>query len=237
MLKTVESCTDSPPSGSVIWLHGLGADGHDFEPIVPQLRLPDVPLRYVLPHAPLRPVTINNGIAMPAWFDVIGLERRSRQDEDGIRKAESQLHQLIRRENERGIASDSIVLAGFSQGAALALHTGLRFPERLAGIIGLSTFLPLAWTVDAEALEANRATPIFLAHGTLDPLVPPALGEEARDFLRARGFRVEWKTYPMEHAVCPAEIAHIREFLHSTFLSLRSAKGLGGTRSGEVDRL
>ena len=213
MLKSVESCTGSPVSGSVIWLHGLGADGHDFEPIVPQLRLPDVHLRYVFPHAPVRPVTMNNSITMPAWFDVTGLERRSRQDEAGIRKAESQVHQLIRRENERGIPTDSIVLAGFSQGAALALHTALRFPERLAGIIGLSTFLPLAWTVDAEALEANRNTPIFLAHGTLDPLVPSTLGEETRDFLRTRGFTVEWKTYPVDHAVCPEEIGHVREFL------------------------
>ncbi len=213
MLKCVESCTGSPVSGSVIWLHGLGADGHDFEPIVPQLRLPDVHLRYVFPHAPVRPVTINNSITMPAWFDVIGLERRSRQDEAGIRKAESQVRQLIRRENERGIPTDSIVLAGFSQGAALALHTALRFPERLAGIIGLSTYLPLAWTIDAEALEANRNTPIFLGHGTLDPLVPSARGKETRDFLRARGFTVEWKTYLVDHAVCPEEIGHIREFL------------------------
>ncbi len=213
MLKSVESCTGSPVSGSVIWLHGLGADGHDFEPIVPQLRLPDVHLRYVFPHAPVRPVTINNGITMPAWFDVIGLEPRSRQDESGIRKAESQIHQLIGRENERGIPTASIVLAGFSQGAALALHTALRFAERLAGIIGLSTFLPLEWTVDAEALEANRNTPILLAHGTLDPVVPSTLGKETRDFLRARGFTVEWKTYPMDHAVCPEEIGHVREFL------------------------
>ena len=197
----------------MIWLHGLGADGHDFEPIVPQLRLPNVHLRYVFPHAPVRPVTINNSIEMPAWFDVTGLERRSRQDEAGIRKAELQVRQLIRRENERGIPTDSIVLAGFSQGAALALHTALRFPERLAGIIGLSAFLLLAWTVDAEVLEANRKTPIFLAHGTLDPLVPSTLGKETRDFLRTRGFSVEWKTYPMDHAVCPEEIGHIREFL------------------------
>ena len=212
-LKSVESCTGSPVSGSVIWLHGLGADGHDFEPIVPQLRPANVHLRFVFPHAPVRPVTINNGITMPAWFDITGLERRSRQDEAGIREAESQIQQLVRRENERGISTDSIVLAGFSQGAALALHTALRFPERLAGIIGLSTYLPLAWTIDAEALEANRNTPIFLGHGTLDPLVSVTLGSEARDFLRARGFTVEWKTYPIDHSVCPEEIEHIREFL------------------------
>ena len=213
ILQSVESCTGSPVSGSVIWLHGLGADGHDFEPIVPQLRLPDVHVRYIFPHAPQRPVTINNGITMPAWFDVLGLEPGSRQDEAGIRRAESQVQELIRRENERGIPSASIVLAGFSQGAALALHTSLRFAERLAGIIGLSAFLPLTWTVDAETLEANRSTPVFLAHGTLDPLVPSTRGEETRDFLRARGFPVEWKTYPMDHAVCPEEIGHVREFL------------------------
>ena len=213
VLESVESCTGAPVSGSVIWLHGLGADGHDFEPIVPQLRLPDVHLRYVFPHAPVQQVTINNGITMPAWFDVLGLERRNRQDEAGIRKAELQIQRLIRRENERGIPTDSIVLAGFSQGAALALHTALRFPERLAGIVGLSTFLLLAWTIDAEVLEANRKTPIFLAHGTLDPLVSSTLGQETRDFLQTRGFTVEWKTYPMEHAVCPEEIGHVREFL------------------------
>ncbi len=217
MLRSVEACTDSPISGSVIWLHGLGADGHDFEPIVPQLRLPDVPLRYVFPHAPVRPVTINQGMRMPAWFDVIGLERRSPQDEAGIRDAEEQIHQLIRNENERGVPTDSIVLAGFSQGGALALHTAVRFPERLAGIVGLSTFLPLAWTIDAEALEANRKTPIFLAHGTQDPLVPPALGSGTRDFLQERGFPVEWKTYPMEHAVCPEQIGHVRTFLAKCF--------------------
>jgi len=222
MLKSVESCTGSPVSGSVIWLHGLGADGHDFEPIVPQLRLPDVHLRFVFPHAPLRPVTINNGVTMPAWFDVIGLERQSRQDESGIRQAQSQVHEFIRSENERGIPTASIVLAGFSQGAALALHTALRYPERLAGIIGLSSFLPLQWTIDAELHQANRNTPIFLAHGTQDLLVPPGLGSETRDFLQARGFTVEWKTYPMDHAVCPEEIGHIREFLGTIETSLRN---------------
>ena len=213
ILESVERCTGSPVSGSVIWLHGLGADGHDFEPLVPLLTPPGIALRYVFPHAPVRPVTINNGMTMPAWFDVIGLDRQSRQDETGIRKADLQVHELVRRENERGIPTESIVLAGFSQGGALALHTALRFPERLAGVIGLSCFLPLAWTIDAELAETSRETPIFLAHGAQDPLVPPVMGSETRDFLQARGFTVEWKSYPMAHEVCPEEITHIRDYL------------------------
>ena len=213
MLKSVERETGSPITGSVIWLHGLGADGHDFEPIVSELALPDVHLRYVLPHAPTQPVTINGGVAMPAWFDVITLERDGPQDEAGIRRAEGWVHELIRRENERGVPTSNILLAGFSQGGALALHTALRYPEKLAGLIGLSTFLPLAWTLDAEALPSNREIPVFIAHGTADPLVPEALGSGTRDFLRKRDYVVEWKSYPMEHAVCPEEIGDIRNWI------------------------
>jgi phospholipase/carboxylesterase len=212
-LETVERCTGSPVQGSVIWLHGLGADGHDFEPIVPELRIDGAPLRFVFPHAPVQPVTLNGGIPMRSWFDVLSLERGSRQDEPGIRRAETRVRALIRRENERGVPTAKIVLAGFSQGGALALHTGLRYPERLAGLIGLSTYLPLDWTVDAEAHEANRATPVFMAHGTFDPLVPAALGSRTCDLLRERDYAVAWQTYPMDHAVCAEEVTHVRDWL------------------------
>jgi phospholipase/carboxylesterase len=217
LLETVECTTGSPVSGSVIWLHGLGADGHDFEPIVPELRVKGGELRFVFPHAPVRPVTINGGIPMRAWFDVISLERGRQQDERGIRAAQDQVHALIRRENERGIPTERIVLAGFSQGGAVALHTGLRYPERLAGLIGLSTYMPLDWTVDAEAHEANRRTPICMAHGSFDPLVPPALGSGTRDLLRERDYAVEWRTYPVPHAVCAEEVAYVGEWLSNVF--------------------
>lgn len=217
LLETVECTTGSPVSGSVIWLHGLGADGHDFEPIVPELRVSCGALRFVFPHAPVRPVTINGGIPMRAWFDVISLERGRQQDERGIREAQGQLQALIRRENERGIPTEKIVLAGFSQGGAIALHTGVRYPERLAGLIGLSTYLPLDWTVDAEAHDANRQTPVFMAHGAFDPLVPPVLGSGTRDLLLERDYAVEWRTYPIPHAVCADEVAHVGAWMTKVF--------------------
>jgi phospholipase/carboxylesterase len=184
---------------------------------VPELRIDAGPLRFVFPHAPIRPVTINMGMSMRAWFDVLGLDRGSQQDENGIRKAEGQVRALIHRENERGMATERIVLAGFSQGGSLALHTGLRYPERLAGLIGLSTYLPLSETIDAEAHEANRSTPIFMAHGTLDPLVSPALGTATRDFLGERDYSVEWHSYAMGHAVCAEQVAHIRDWMSQVF--------------------
>jgi len=213
LLETVERETGSPVSGSVLWLHGLGADGYDFEPIIPELAPPAAALRFVMPHAPIRPVTINGGMAMRAWFDVLALDRDSPQDERGIREAAEQVRALIRRENARGVPTERIVLAGFSQGGALALHTGLRLPQRLAGIIGLSTFLPLAGALDAEAHPANRETSFFLAHGTLDPLVPLSLGETTRDWLAERGYAVNWRSYPIPHAVSPQEIADVRAFI------------------------
>ena len=212
-LETVEHSTGSPVAGSVIWMHGLGADGHDFEPIVPELQVDGAALRFVFPHAPVRPVTINGGIPMRAWFDVIGLERGTQQDEAGIRAAQQQIQTLIRRENERGVPTERILLAGFSQGGSVALHTGLRYPERLAGLIGLSTYLPLDWTIDTESHDANRQTPVFLAHGTLDPLVDPSLGETTRTLLEERSYQVFWKTYPMPHAVCAEEIADLRTWI------------------------
>jgi phospholipase/carboxylesterase len=216
MLETVELQTGDPVRFSVIWLHGLGADGHDFEPIAPALRLHDYQLRFVFPHAPVRPVTVNAGIPMRAWYDVAGLERNAIQDEAGIRDSESQVRELILRENDRGIPAERIVLAGFSQGGAIALRTALCYPERLAGIIGLSTYLPLRGTFDDEAHEANARTPVFMAHGTLDPLLPASLGEESRDFLQARSYDLEWKTYPMAHAVCPEEVIDVRDWLRRT---------------------
>ncbi len=217
MLETVELVTGDPVVGSVIWLHGLGADGHDFEPIVPAVQLPDRPLRFVFPHAPVRPVTLNAGMEMRAWFDIVAIDRRTEQDAAGIRDSESEVLALIEREKERGVPAESIVLAGFSQGGAIALHTGLCHPEPLAGIIGLSTYLPLTDVLDADGLDANRLTPIFMAHGTLDPVVPMALGEETRGLLRARNYPIDWKTYEMDHAVCLEQVEDIRDWMSRTF--------------------
>jgi phospholipase/carboxylesterase len=202
------------PQAAVIWLHGLGADGHDFEPIVPELVRPsDRPLRFVFPHAPVRPVTLNGGYAMRAWYDIIAIDRRAAEDEQGIRASQALVTELIRRENARGIPTERIVLAGFSQGGAMALFCGTRYPERLAGILALSCYQVLATRFDAERLPANQATPIFLAHGMQDPVVVPALGEAARRQLEAAGFAVEWHAYSMPHAVCPQEVADIAAWL------------------------
>lgn len=211
---TVEIETGPSPSASIVWLHGLGADGHDFAPIVPQLaaRLPR-PTRFVFPHAPVRPVTINGGMAMRAWFDIYGIDREIRQDEAGIRASAEIAGALIRHENERGVPSGRIVLAGFSQGGAVALHQGLRHPQTLAGIMGLSTALPLGAAVAGEAHAANAATPILLAHGTLDAVLPFALGTASRDALLALGYDVTWHEYPMPHAVSPDEIHDIGDWL------------------------
>lgn len=210
----VEIETGRNPTAAVIWLHGLGADGHDFEPIVPQLRLAgEPPLRFVFPHAPIRPVTLNGGYAMRAWYDIVALDRRAAEDESGIRASQAAIEALIRRENARGVASSRIVLAGFSQGGAMALFTGTRYPERLAGIMGLSCYQLLAARFAAERAAANESTPIFLAHGTQDPVVAPVLGEDAYRQLQAAGYAVEWHTYSMPHAVCPQEIADIAAWL------------------------
>jgi len=210
----VEVETGRAPASAVIWLHGLGADGHDFEPIVPELVLPgERPLRFVFPHAPTRPVTLNGGYAMRAWYDITALDRRAPEDESGIRASQAAIETLIRRENARGIAAGRIVLAGFSQGGAMALFTGTRYPERLAGIMGLSCYQVLAKRFAAERVAANQSTPVFLAHGTQDPVVAPQLGEEACRQLQATGYPVEWHTYSMPHAVCPQELADIAVWL------------------------
>lgn len=222
MADTVEIETGPSPSGSVIWLHGLGADGHDFEPIVPELRIPtDLSIRFVFPHAPVRPVTINGGMAMRAWYDIYSLDRDGPADEPGIRASSEILHELIRREQDRGIPAKRIVAAGFSQGGAIVLHGALRYPERLAGLMALSTYLPLPGSFDAEVLQnpeaRNRDLPIFMAHGNFDPVLPFQAGVDSRDRLAASGFDVEWHEYPIAHGVCPEEVSHIRTWLLSVF--------------------
>lgn len=210
----VEVETGRDPTGAVIWLHGLGADGHDFEPLVPELVRPgDRALRFVFPHAPIRPVTLNGGFAMRAWYDIVALDRRGPEDEAGIRASQATVEALIRRENERGIRSEHIVLAGFSQGGATALFVGIRHPEKLAGMMGLSCYLLHAAHLAAERQAANQTTPVFLAHGREDPVVVPALGEEARRLLQGAGYAVEWHTYNMPHSVCPQEVADIAAWL------------------------
>ncbi|MBI1726881.1 MAG: alpha/beta fold hydrolase [Candidatus Rokubacteria bacterium] len=211
-LETVEIETGREPRAAVIWLHGLGADGHDFEPIVPELGMqPAAPgVRFVFPHAPLQPVTINGGAVMRAWYDVTG---DGRQDAAGIRASQARIEALIARERARGIAAASIVLAGFSQGGALALQTGLRHPERLAGILALSAYLPLPDTLAQEASEANRYAPIFMAHGTQDPVIPLSWAARSRDHLVALGYAVKWQEYPMPHSVCATEIEDVGRWL------------------------
>lgn len=215
-LQTVERETAPEPAASVVWLHGLGADGYDFDPIVPSLRLPGGPeVRYVFPHAPIRPVTINGGAEMRAWYDITAIQRSAYEDEAGIRESGEAVAALIRREAERGIPAHRVVLAGFSQGGAVALHAGLRFPEKLAGIIALSSYLPLR-AACGEFHEANRQTPIFIAHGSLDPLVPAVLGEESAAFLSEVGYDVQFKSYVMPHSVCPEEVEDIRRWMGRT---------------------
>ncbi len=220
--ETVEVSTGARAEGSVIWLHGLGADGHDFESIVPELELSgQLGLRFVFPHAPMRPVTINGGMTMRAWYDILTLERGGPQDEAGIRESGHLLEMLIEREHERGIPYENIVLAGFSQGGAIALHTALRYPHRLAGLMALSTYLPLQDSFDREVLQNTDAQsqklPIFMAHGSSDPMLPLALGQQSHATLEKAGYEVEWHDYPMAHAICVAEIADIRKWLLSVF--------------------
>lgn len=214
MLETVELSPQGQHRASVIWLHGLGADGNDFVPIVPELQLADdLGVRFIFPHAPVRPVTLNNGMAMRAWYDIIGLDRNGPEDETGINASRDDVEQLIQAEKDKGIPADKIVVAGFSQGGAIALHTGLRHAESLAGIMGLSTYLPLRTQIAGEATEANLNTAIFMAHGSMDPMVPQQLGELSRDELQTRGYPVTWHSYPMQHQVCMEEIRDIGAWL------------------------
>lgn len=198
---------------AVIWLHGLGADGYDFLPVIPELGVDDLSVRFVFPHAPIRPVTINGGQRMRGWYDILSLTRADQQDADGIRESERIVHDYLRIERERGVPAERIVLAGFSQGGAIALHTGLRYAQPLAGIVALSTYLPLHDRVAAEVSDGNRNTPILMCHGVSDPVLPIALGTSSRDGLRAMGYGVEWHDYPMEHAMCVEEIEEIGRWL------------------------
>ena len=214
LLPRVEIESGPNPSAAVIWLHGLGADGHDFAGLVPELDLSGCPpIHFVFPHAPKIPVTLNGGYVMPAWYDIFGINLVDRQDDRGIQKSEWAIAALIEHEIARGIAPERIVLAGFSQGCAMALHTGLRLPQRLGGIMALSGYLPLADRFPSERHQANAHTPIFMAHGLHDPVVLLQRGEDSRDALQRLGHPVEWHTYPMPHSVHPQEVADISRFL------------------------
>jgi phospholipase/carboxylesterase len=201
-------------TSAVIWLHGLGADGNDFVPIVPELQLPDsLATRFVFPHARVRPVTINNGYEMRAWYDIKALALSGAEDEVGIRESENTVRGYIQRELDAGIAANKIVIAGFSQGGAIALQTALRYPQQLAGVMALSTYLPLRGTLASEASNANRNVPILMCHGRQDPVVPMHLGTASRDAMQAVGFAVDWREYAMEHSVCADEVSDIGRWL------------------------
>ncbi|MGB0134043.1 alpha/beta hydrolase [Dokdonella sp.] len=214
LLECVEKETGQSPRFAVIWMHGLGADGNDFLPMVPEIVAAHWPSgRFVFPHAPRRPVTINGGMSMRAWYDITGMEIAQRQDEAGIRTSIEQIEALIAREIERGIPASNIILAGFSQGAAMSISAGLRHAGRLAGIIALSGYLPLERQLEAERSSANADVPIFMGHGSLDPVVPQTLGMLSRDFLRSHGYTVDWHSYAMAHQVCIEEIADLRGWI------------------------
>ncbi|MDR2216655.1 MAG: dienelactone hydrolase family protein [Nevskiaceae bacterium] len=205
---------DGEADAAVIWMHGLGADGHDFVPLVPELRLPSSSrIRFVFPHAPVRPVTVNAGHAMRAWYDIRSLTPEGRDDEEGLNASRARIESLIANECEKGIASQRIVLAGFSQGGAMALYVGVRHAQTLAGILALSCYLPLRERLVSEASTANRATPILMCHGTQDAVVAPAFGELSRDALAAAGYPVQWRTYAMGHSLCLEQIQHISAWL------------------------
>jgi len=221
IIDTVEVGPEGSADGAVIWLHGLGADGHDFEPIVPELRLTDsVNLRFVFPHAPVRPVTINGGVEMRAWFDILGLDRAGPIDELGIQTSCQILVDLIQREHERGLPYEKIAVAGFSQGGAIAALACIGHAQPLAGLMALSTYLPIREGIE-NIVQQPRDLPVFMAHGSFDPVLPLAMGASARDHLLSAGFDVDWREYPMAHAVCPDEIADVRRWLLSVFQGAR----------------
>ena len=211
LLETIEIETAPDPRASIIWMHGLGADGNDFAPLVDEIELPAA-VRYIFPHAPMMPVTINGGYVMRAWYDIIDAAIR-REDEDGVRASQHRVEQLLAREKSRGVAASRIVLAGFSQGGAIALQTGLRHGERLAGIMALSTYVPLADQLAKEASPANHGVPIFMAHGTADPMIAFARAQASRELLMQKAYAIEWHEYRMQHSVCPEEIAAIGAWL------------------------
>jgi len=214
LLDSLDIETGPNPTRSIIWLHGLGADGHDFEPLVPHFIRPGAAaVRFVFPHAPVQAVSVAGGQRIRAWYDIVGLDRQSAQDEAGIRASDQAIRGLIRRENERGVPTERIVLGGFSQGGAMTLFSGTRLPEKLAGMVALSCYLLLGTSFSAERHSANHATPIFLAHGSFDNVVAPHLGEDAHALLAAAGYAVEWHRYQMAHEVSMPEITAIAEFL------------------------
>lgn len=216
LLQTVERQTGESPKCAVIWLHGLGADGHDFEPIVDEFDFDQLPaLRFVFPHAPMRAVTINGGFVMRAWYDIVSPDfAPGREEAEGVRQSARQVEALIARENARGIPDRRIVLAGFSQGGVIALHTGLRHAQRLAGIMALSCYLPMTETLAAEASDANRDVPIFMAHGQRDPVIPHDFGKRSAQLLKADNYRLDWHSYAAEHTVCFEELQDIEGWLH-----------------------
>jgi len=207
-MDAIQIETGPNPQAAVIWLHGLGADGHDFEPIVPELEL-EQPVRFVFPHAPIRPVTINQGMRMRAWYDILQLGGGP-EDEAGLRASQKLTEELIR---AQGLPANKVVLAGFSQGGAIVLQTALRHPERLAGVMALSTYLPLAATLESERSKANQDLPIFMAHGKFDDIIPIERAQQSRALLQKLQYKVEWHEYPMPHSVCAEEIADISTFL------------------------
>lgn len=218
-LESLELQTGDLPRVSIVVLHGLGADGNDFVPIARELDLRAVgAVRFVFPHAPVRPVTLNGGMAMRAWYDILGTDLARREDEAGLRASQAEVQALLDREAARGIPPERTVLMGFSQGCAMTLLAGLRAPQRLAGLVGLSGYLPLAASTAAERSDANQLVPLFLAHGQADPVVPLARGLAARDTLQALGYDIEWHQYPMEHSVCPQEITDLNRWLLKTLL-------------------
>ncbi len=212
MLDAIEIETGKNPQASVIWLHGLGADGNDFAPIVPELDLPPVAIRFIFPHAPMQPVTINGGMVMRAWYDISDQAIR-REDERGVRASQAEIEKFLAREKSRGVSAGRIVVAGFSQGGAIALQAGLRHAERLAGIMVLSTYVPLADLLPAEMSAMNRGLPVFMAHGSDDPIIPVARAIESRTLLEKLGYPVQWQEYRMPHSVCAEEIADISAWL------------------------
>lgn len=220
LIQHIELNTGTNPKGTVIWMHGLGADCWDFVSIVKELGLPDdLPLRFIFPQAPSRPITINNGQVMPGWYDISMAELHRKPDEAGVRQSQAVIEQLIARESERGIPADKIIIAGFSQGGAIALQTGLRCREALGGIMALSTYLTLEDSFAAEATKANANIPILMAHGTQDPLIPLSLAMSSRAKLEARGYKIEWREYPMPHSVCMEEVADISVWIQARFKS------------------
>ena len=213
-LTTLEIEPMGAARSSVIWMHGLGADAHDFEPIVPELKLPaELDIRFVFPNAPIRPVTVNGGMRMRAWYDVFSTDLPRRADPDGIYESERAIVALLEREKQRGVPAERIVLAGFSQGGAMALHTGLRYPDRLAGILALSCYLPLANNLNSERRPENQLTPIFMAHGDCDAVIPIRYGQQSAELLQRLGYRLEWQDYDMGHEVSWQEIRDVARWL------------------------